>query len=119
MALTAANVSIVGRVDLPPQFVGLSGQAPDAAAYAITYKLAASEYSSGLLLSDIATLVGLTTVTNVTVTGVNNGATTKYGFSCLDPNGTGGTRVRWLTATTPTDYTSATNDVLSMTVIGF
>jgi hypothetical protein len=122
MALSAT--ALLGRVDMPPSFVGQSAQAPKLSAFVVEFTIQAADYSSGITFAAIVAAVNavaqpavqITAIMGAVVLEVRVAANTLVGgFGEMDVNAA---KLRFLTAATPTDYTATNNDVWRVLVIG-
>ena len=129
MALSA--VTALGRVDLPPGFVGQSGQQLDATAQVVEFTIQAADYSTGITNAQILAAM---TAANVAVPSTFPGTglfTAILGVVVINVRATGGvvyigvpiydatnSKTRFLSALTPTDYTAVNGDIWRVLIIG-
>jgi len=136
MALSA--VTSIGRVDLPPSFIGASittGGQLKLSADVYEFTIQAADYSTGIAFSTIVAAINAATVTtpptvpiSATLTNIVGiyvlnvrvaAGTAQFGFGVEDVSGT---KVRFFSVltsqTSATDYTPANGDIWRVLVIG-
>lgn len=111
----ALAVTKVGRADPPAQVIGTATQSSVLAIWVVKVVIQASDYSSGILLSTIATALSVRSIVTVLSAAVQIADGTNVpGIPSHDiKNG----KFRWLTALTPTDYSPTNNDIFTLTVV--